>query len=169
VVKCGAIDFPDEIHRALGVTPFATRPPVKLPAAPPERAARVTGRPRQRRASRHVTDRARAGTISQWAPQGRPVPGIRRRCRMTSRTNAREGLVTRSSLRSAICGLLGGGIGVACVNQSLCRLSSVTVQDSAGDGVSVGVRSHAGIQSTSSRTPVARACPSAVGRATSAT
>ncbi|HET9597484.1 MAG TPA: amidohydrolase family protein [Anaeromyxobacteraceae bacterium] len=43
VMKGGAIYFPDEIHRALGVKPFAARPPVKLPAQAPASAAAPSG------------------------------------------------------------------------------------------------------------------------------
>lgn len=42
----------------------------------------------------------------------------------------------------------GGGIGVACFTQSLCRFSQMTVQNSLGDGVSVGLRSEANIENT---------------------
>jgi imidazolonepropionase-like amidohydrolase len=43
VMKGGAIYFPDEIHRALGVKPFAARTPVKLPAQAPARVAAPSG------------------------------------------------------------------------------------------------------------------------------
>ena len=33
VMTGGAMYFPDELHRALGVQPFSTKPPVQLPAA----------------------------------------------------------------------------------------------------------------------------------------
>ena len=42
----------------------------------------------------------------------------------------------------------GGGIGVACFIQSLCRFSQLTVQNSLGDGVSIGVRSEANIETS---------------------
>lgn len=35
VMKDGAVIFPDEVHSAMQIRPFATRPPVVLPSAPP--------------------------------------------------------------------------------------------------------------------------------------
>jgi hypothetical protein len=35
VMKDGVVYFPEELHRALGVRPFATKPPVKLPGGGP--------------------------------------------------------------------------------------------------------------------------------------
>jgi parallel beta helix pectate lyase-like protein len=52
------------------------------------------------------------------------------------------------SIQLTSLNITGGGIGVACFNQSLCRMSQVTIQDSLGDGVSVGVRSQANIVSS---------------------
>jgi parallel beta helix pectate lyase-like protein len=49
------------------------------------------------------------------------------------------------SIQLTSLAVTGGGIGVACVVQSLCRLTQVTVQNSLGTGVSVGVRSEANI------------------------
>jgi hypothetical protein len=37
-MKDGAVIFPDEVHTAMQIEPFATRPPVTVPAAAPAKS-----------------------------------------------------------------------------------------------------------------------------------